>query len=44
MDRVSRFLKTDYWRRIRMNEYLDDVLDELQEIPEDDRFDIIQLL
>lgn len=25
-----------------MNEYLDDVLDELQEIPEDDRFDIIQ--
>ena len=25
-----------------MNEYLNDVLDELQEIPEDDRFDIIQ--
>lgn len=25
-----------------MNEYLDEVIEEIQEIPEDDRFDLIQ--
>ena len=31
-----------YWRRTQMNDYLNEVVDHLQEIPEDDRFDLIQ--